>query len=201
MSSSKTTDEENKLHELFIRNNQRLNAIIKPLKQAKYECTASWSYFEKMLTVWAEDYGAVELNPDFQRGHVWTKEQQKHFIENVIRGVVTNASLTIQFNCPHWEDENFNGDLPKVITCIDGLQRLTAVSEFMKGNILPFGLTVADMNTSSFNVKNNYTFRFAMFDFKNKAELLDHYIDLNTCGTPHSSEEIARIKQMKLDLE
>lgn len=34
----------------------------------------------------------------------------------------------------------------------------------------------------------------AIHTFTRRADLLQHYLDLNTGGTPHSAEEIARVR-------
>jgi len=180
----------------YIANTAKLDAMIKPLRSASYEVDVQWTYFLKMLDGYAADYGAVELNPDFQRGHVWTMEQQRHFIENVLRGVVSSSGFLIQFNCPNWDHDIYEGDLPRGFQCIDGLQRLTAVELFLAGEVRPFGLTPDDLSNSAYAIVNRYRFRFAVHNFTRKADLLQHYIDLNAGGTPHSSAEIDRIRTM-----
>ena len=191
-----TTSKET-LRKTYTENTIRLVKIINPLPSATYECDCDFNYVEKMLARYEEDYGGLELNPDFQRGHVWTEDQQKHYIENILKGVVTTSGFLIQFNCPNWNDENYIGDLPKGFQCIDGLQRITAVRSFMKGETKPFGLSLKDLEISRFSTKGSaYRLRVAIFDFKYKKELIKHYLDLNTGGTPHSEQEITRVKQM-----
>jgi hypothetical protein len=182
----------------YIANTERLAKIIKPLSTARYECDCEWTYIAKHLAGWADDYGQVDMNPDFQRGHVWTKEQQIHFIENCLRGVVSSSGFLLQFNCPNWDEwDATESNLPQGFQCIDGLQRYTAVQEFLAGNVQPFGLTVADLHYSSFMIKTSYRFRIAVHTFKNKVELLDHYLAINTGGTPHSEAEIERVKALR----
>jgi uncharacterized protein with ParB-like and HNH nuclease domain len=149
-----------------------------------------------MLDAYKKDYGGLELHPDFQRGHVWTENQKHHFIENVLRGVVSTSGFLVQFNCPNWEDGSYTGDLPLGMECIDGLQRITAVLDFLKGSVRPFGFTVDDLAGSSFAIKSRFRFRVAIHNFSNRAELLQHYLDLNTGGTPHSKEEIDRVHKL-----
>lgn len=194
--ASKTREQEAEEHAKWLSNNDRLSAIIKPLSTARYECDSDWSYVNKHLAGWEEDYGGLELNPDFQRGHVWTKEQQLHYIENCLRGVVSSSGFVLQFNCPNWDDDSIT-DLPQGFQCIDGLQRLTAVQEFLKGNVKPFGFIPADLVFSSFAIKTSFRFRLAVHTFKTKVELLDHYLAINTGGTPHSKEEIERVKALR----
>jgi len=174
-----------------------LNAIVRPLAAANYEVDYDWRGCERMLQWLAEGTGQpVELVPDFQRGHVWTPGQQQHFIENVLRGVVSQAGLTIRFNAPSWEGSP-TGDLSSQVVCIDGLQRLTAVRGFIRGEVRPFGLAAEEFNDSGYRVlgpASRYRFRVAVHTFQQRADLLQHYLDINAGGTPHSEGEIARVR-------
>jgi hypothetical protein len=144
-----------------------------------------------------ECHGGFDLNPDFQRGHVWTIAQQQHFIENVLRGIVTQAGLSVQFNCPNWENFDYQGDLPPGLQCIDGLQRITAILNFLAGEIRPFGLTVRELDDSVYSMRRSiFRISFAVHHFESKSDLLKHYLDLNTGGTPHSQAEIDRVHAM-----
>ncbi|MEY2161403.1 DUF262 domain-containing protein [Rhodanobacter sp. FW106-PBR-LB-2-11] len=150
-----------------------------------------------MLTWLAEGSGApVELEPDFQRGHVWSTDQQRHFIENVLRGVVDQAGLALRFNAPAW-DHAPTGDLGATVQCVDGLQRLTAVRRFLAGEVKPFGLPVQVFDATPFQVtgaSNRFRFRVMVYTFQNRADLLQHYLDLNGGGTPHSDAELERVR-------
>ena len=63
--------------------NATLNAIVRPLSSPRYEVDIGLARLQQMLDNFSQDYGGLELEPDFQRGHVWLPAQQQHFIENV----------------------------------------------------------------------------------------------------------------------
>lgn len=171
-----------------------LVGIIRPLATAKWACDYGWDYLEKALEGFGEDYG-LNLEPDFQRGHVWTPEQQAHYIENVYRRVIPHEAMLIQFNCPHFEDWHYNGELPREMQIVDGLQRLTAVRKFLAGEVKPFGMSVEDFTGSSYDARRQlYRLRVAVHTFQNREDLLQHYLDLNTGGTPHAQSEIERVR-------
>lgn len=182
----------------YNRKNAELDAIIRPLPRAVYEVDMEWRYFIDGFEEWAADYGVLEMNPDFQRGHVWTPDQQRHYIENIMRGVVTSGGMHIQFNCPNWDNDKYEGDLPRGLQCIDGLQRITAVREYLEGRVKPFGLSLDEIKGSRYApVRGVYRFRVGIHAFEKKSELLAHYLALNAGGTPHSAEEIARVRAMQ----
>lgn len=175
-----------------------LEKIIRPLRTASYECDFDFRHLHKSLDDLASDWGGLDLNPDFQRGHVWSPDQQRHYIENILRGVVSTSGFLVQFNCPNWDDDQYAGDLPRGFQCIDGLQRITAVLGFMHGLVMPFGLTASELDNSRFSTRGaKYRLRVAVHNFQNKADLLQHYLDLNAGGTPHSMEEIERVMKMR----
>ncbi|MND11601.1 hypothetical protein D3C87_351270 [compost metagenome] len=177
--------------------NLRLTEIIRPISSAAWSSTYNFRNLESGLKSLAEDYGVLELNPDFQRGHVWTEEQQVRFIEASIRGLIPSACQVIQFNCPNWHHNN-TGILPDGFQCMDGLQRYTAINRFIKGEIRPFGLDVEDFYKTSFSPRDiNVT--IAVHCYTNKNELLRRYIDINTGGTPHHIDEISRVRAMITD--
>jgi hypothetical protein len=181
---------------------EELLAIIRPLPLAHYEVDTHWGMLDKTLAGLTEDYG-LEFDPDYQRGHVWTAAQRQAYVESVFRGAISTAGLTIQFNCPTFESRLLKADrdLPDGFQVMDGLQRLTAVREFMAGNVRPFGLTLDDLTGTSFSPKGmTYRLRFAVFCFQYKLDVLEHYLALNRGGTPHSDDEIARIIAMRDDL-
>ncbi|MEX6780468.1 DUF262 domain-containing protein [Pseudomonas aeruginosa] len=172
---------------------QHLLSIIKPLHAAKWHADYRWFDLERSITKLGEDYGGLELNPDFQRGHVWSVDQQEHFIANCLRGVVAASGFLIQFNCADWSDEDAESDLPKGLQCVDGLQRFTAVTEFVKGNVKPFGYTAQELLGTQFSPKKMYM-RVAIHAYTKRADLLSHYLALNAGGTQHSAEEIERVR-------
>lgn len=178
--------------------NETLKNIIRPIESPRYEIDIHLQRLFKMLEDFGRDYGGLDLQPDFQRGHVWTPAQQQHFVENLLRGVISTGGLTIQFNCPNWNDHGYRGELPVGLQCLDGLQRITAIKAWLEGQVKPFGLSLADLEGSRFDpMRMSYRLRFALYDFQTRDALLGHYLDINSGGTPHSEAEIARVQALR----
>ncbi len=177
-------------------NNEEIAALIRPLPNPVSTFDYEWINLEKVFDL----FSGVDLNPDFQRGHVWSKDQQRAYIENAMRRNLSPQAITLTFNAPDWHDEP-SGDLPANAVCLDGLQRITAVQRFMAGDVKPFGLSHADLAGSKYDpYRPNrlfYTFKIAVFSFQYRAEVLDYYLDLNGAGTPHSAEELARVRALR----
>lgn len=178
-----------------------LDALIRPLHSARSGCDYPFVEVEGALSRYERDYG-LNLLPDFQRGHVWNQAQQQHYIENIMRGVIPQGTLLIQFNAPHWDDDAYEGDLPREMQIIDGLQRLTAIRKFLAGEVRPFGLGLEDLEGSKYAINRSmWHVRFAFHTFGNKAELISHYLALNAGGTPHSASEIERVRNLLIVTE
>lgn len=178
--------------------NALLSALLRPLEQARYTCHIPVSHFHESVEKLSLDYGApVDMTPDFQRGHVWTLEQKKSFIKNVLRGAVPEAGFVVQFNCSNWDNYDYKGDLPLGFQCVDGLQRVTALREFMQDSFDIDGVLASDLEGSSFNLRRgSFNFVLQVFSFQSKKQLLAHYLDINSGGTPHSQAEIERVRKM-----
>lgn len=140
--------------------------------------------------------GGVEMDPDYQRGHVWTPAQRTAFCESFIRG---QASALLLFNCPsyHGALSERAGDLPKhLMQCIDGLQRFTALTDYASDKVAVFGgKFCSDFDQSPFDVRRQRA-QVRVYGLQSRAELLRFYIDLNSGGTVHSAEELTRVRAL-----
>ena len=127
------------------------------------------------------------MNPDFQRGHVWTRAQQIAFCEFQLRG--GNSGRTIYWNNPSW---NRGFDKPTVL--VDGKQRLTAVLAFLNNEIPVFAHYRKEYTDRTDMIR--VRFEFIVNDLQTRREVLQWYLDLNTGGTIHTSEEIEKVKKL-----
>jgi len=64
----------------------------------------------------------LNLNPDYQRAHVWTLEQQIAYVEYALQG--GEVGKNIIFNCP---DDEY---MARPFELIDGKQRLEAARSY-----------------------------------------------------------------------
>lgn len=184
--------------------------IIKPqnfgLPSETIEVSMSYlsKYLDDMNTIMP-----VELNPDFQRGHIWTQEQQIAYVENMFRGF--NTDRNIYFNQYGYHEIKENNkhliDHEKGVwgrfLCLDGLQRLTAVLAFTKNEFAIFDQQIlfqdilSDSRAKRKLLNQSMTnLRFNYFQFKTREEILTFYLALNSGGTPHTQEEIQRVQQL-----
>lgn len=162
--------------------------------QVNYPLTSLVRYIEEEI----EEMG-LQLNPGFQRGHVWTEEQQVAWLEYHLRG--GKSGNTIYLNNPFWT--SYRSPKPGEYSdyvCVDGLQRITAAQRFIHNEIKVFG-SYFDEYEDSLRLINDATMLLNVNDLKTEKEVLQWYIDMNAGGTPHTKTEIERVQRMLNELE
>jgi hypothetical protein len=121
--------------------------------------------------------------PLFQRDNdKWTLEQKIKFIENVILGFRTTIML---FTTKYIREKQ------SYSRCwiLDGLQRVTAVTEFIEGKFKVFNDTVDYAMFESLN--KMCLFGIQIYTFEDDIEAASFYIQMNK-GITHSEQDILR---------
>jgi len=164
-----------------------------------YQVNVDWEY----LLHWIDKHlqsgrgsAILDLNPDFQRGHVWNVKQQRKYVEYKMKN--GPGADVIYFNCIGWMDD-FRG--PFVI--VDGLQRLTAVTKFMKNKLRVFkglsddkvGFIHSDF-IGLMRLMRGCEFIINVNNLKNRKEVLTWYLEMNSGGTPHTKKELNKVKEL-----
>lgn len=173
---------------------KRFSDIPQFIRDGAWECNFDIEGVARWIKQEQEELG-LQLNPKFQRGHVWTEQQQIAFLEYFFRG--GKSGLVCYFNKPDWNDYVPEGVYNEYV-CVDGLQRITACLRFANNEIPIFGRYYKDFEDKP---RMKHTLRFNVNDLKTEKEVLQWYIDMNVGGTPHTSEEINRVKKMIEKLE
>ena len=167
----------------------KFNDIPQLTSYGNYNIHVQWASLLEWLESWEKEYN-FDLNPDFQREHVWTEAQQIAYIEYKLRGG-THADLLL-FNHPGWNSlSNFykHGGV-----LVDGKQRLNAVCRFMKDEIPAFDYRYSQytdrlrVHIARFTVHVN--------DLKTRKAVLQWYLELNAGGTQHTKKEIEKVKNL-----
>lgn len=155
--------------------------------RAGYDISVDWTDLERHLA--RDRVGSVPfiMEPDYQRGHVWSEEQQIAFVEYGLMG--GENSMVITTNCPGWMAD-FRGPYELV----DGLQRVTAVLRFMRNEIKAFGHYLREYEDRPRMTQG--CFRWRVCDLPTRAEVLKLYLLINSGGVVHSPEEIARVRAL-----
>lgn len=153
-----------------------------------YHVHQSWRDINHWLGRYIEEY-QLDIDPDFQRGHVWSEEQQIAYVEFGLRGGASGQHILT--NHPNWMGSKCTEG---PFQLVDGKQRLTAVRAFINNEITAFG-----------SYYNTFEDRMSFLDpsfilhvntLKTRAEVLQWYLEINSGGVVHTEEELARVRKL-----
>jgi hypothetical protein len=175
------------------RERMRFRDIPQLIDSGQWECNYGFESLVKVIEEWSNGIDTdvpLEMNPDFQRGHVWTEKQQIAFIESILRGGAKNARV-IYLNNPNWTKHH---DRPyKDFVCVDGLQRYTAIKKFINNEIKVFGCYYNEFED---RVRGICDMRVNVNDLPTRKDVLEWYIQFNSGGTIHTEEEIEKVRKL-----
>jgi len=153
---------------------------------ASYSVDHCLSFLPESVQKYVDEYG-LDLNPDFQRAHVWSKLQQSRYVEFLLKG--GRSSRDLYFNAKGWM-RDFKG--PFVI--VDGKQRLQACLDFMDNKVKVFdGLFFKDIEG---RMSLCLTLKFHINDLPTRLQTLKWYLDLNEGGVVHTSDELQKVRSL-----
>lgn len=128
--------------------------------------------------IYIEDFFTKSI-PDFQRdNNKWSTEMKVKFVENLLSGVNTEIKL-------------FRMDQDSDAQIIDGLQRLTAITDFMDSKFKVFGFSYDELKDTLSRFKTHFS--ISVYDFSDWAGVGKYYVDMNENIT-HSKEDIQKAK-------
>lgn len=126
------------------------------------------------------------LVPQFQRNNdKWTSQMKSSFVENLIKG---HRSDVMMYTTKDRYAENGYGSL----AILDGLQRLSALCDFVGGKIKAFGYSFQEL-TDARILNWSTTYGVSIYTFSNDIDAAVYYIQMNQNIT-HSASDIDRAK-------
>lgn len=158
--------------------------------RASYQVNVGWQYLEEYIqgqTSVPEGMAALDLDPDFQRAHVWTEAQQRTYIEYCLQGGEVGRRLT--FNCAGW---GITDKGPYVI--VDGKQRLEAIRKFMRSELKAFGQYYREFTGHLRIVTGDIV--WCVCALETREEVLQLYLNINAGGTPHTADELDKVRKL-----
>lgn len=138
-----------------------------------------------------EDYvkDGLNLDPDFQRCHVWSLEQRIRYLEFIISGGKTSSIL---FNCKGFS----NGQVNEFVI-VDGKQRLTTLLMFLNNEIPVFKkLDICDGLGYFYKDFDHLglTVSLGINELPTRALVLQWYLEINKGYIAHTKEEIEKVE-------
>ena len=79
----------------------------------------------------------IDLNPIYQRGYVWTKQQKNDYILNLFESKAEIRPVVVQYGAKDREDD--------LLEILDGKQRLSTLFDFIDNKVIVNGLYFKDL--------------------------------------------------------
>jgi len=174
----------------------KVNDIPRFINPPNYEIHSNWGYLEAQLEQWGKrnvdsNWLGLDLDPDFQRGHVWDEAKQIAYVEFCLKG--GQSSRQLLFNHPNWQ-----GSYVGEMILVDGKQRLEAARKFVRNELPVFdGSYLFNFDDPKRLLRSSDAhFVIKVNNLKTRKEILQWYLDLNTGGVVHTDEEINKVKEL-----
>lgn len=81
-----------------------------PFPAQKYQINVGFTFLEQQLQSMSEGH-SLELDPDFQRAHVWSEAQQSSYVEYLMQG--GPSARVIYWACEGWNSSSEEGPMAK----------------------------------------------------------------------------------------
>lgn len=129
---------------------------------------------------YVEEYG-LNLDPDFQRGHVWTMQQRLKYVEFILQGGKSNP---IYMNHEGWM-KSWNGEM----VIVDGKQRLTSLLMFLNDKFPVFKELDNPRNIGYYASEFDFIphdIPVVINDLEGKDKVLEWYLQINRGNIAHT---------------
>ena len=128
----------------------------------------------------------LNMNPPYQRGHVWTDEDKISLIKSVFSNVDIGKFVVVHLG--------YGGKYSYEI--LDGKQRLTALMEYYENRFPVMGKYYNELTRSDRYHFKDYIVHFAMIENATAEQKLRYFIMLNTGGVSVSEDHMFKVKRM-----
>jgi hypothetical protein len=158
-----------------------LATIKKYPRTSNYHVDVGLPYLASHVLHYIETY-ALDMNPPFQRSHVWNDAQRVAYIEHVLAGGMSGRDIYVNHSSWHI----LGKDVPSVL--VDGKQRLDALLKFVGGELAVFGgYHYNEIDNLRGHVSS---IRWHVNELPTMDEVIEWYLAINARGTPHTYEEL-----------
>jgi len=147
----------------------------------------SQRHLESVFYLLYRDVG-LDLNPDYQRGNVWSDEQKVSLIESIFKNIDIGKFTIIK--------RKYRKDFDFLYEVLDGKQRIIAVTEFFEGRFTYKGKRYQDLHPHDQYHFKSYAISYAEIEPLKDEQKYRYFLKLNTTGVPHDEEHLDKVREM-----
>ncbi len=132
--------------------------------------------------------------PDYQRGRVWTREQSEKWCGYVLSGAPLPSLMIREVNAL---DGGVRDEL------VDGQQRLAAIVDWLDGKIAAETWEGRRVTREHIGALRMLRLTIPVVAFPvgtSREDAITAYLAVNSGGTPHTADELARVRRTLSDL-
>jgi hypothetical protein len=141
------------------------------------------------------EFGGIDMDPDYQRGHVWSLSDKVALIKSIFENVDIGKFVFINRTYEHAVE---SGNFYEVL---DGKQRVTAILEFYENRFSHAGLYFKDLCRQDRIHFENYPISYCVVK---EGVLTDemkykYFLMLNVAGVPQDEKHIEYVRKLYLN--
>lgn len=149
-----------------------------------------FSYSSRHLNglLWSYYSSGIDLNPDYQRGNVWTPEQEYMLIDSIFKNIDIGKFTVIR--------RSFKERLSHYYEMLDGKQRTVALLRFYESRFRYKGRYFHELCARDQGHFENYIINYAETEPLTDEQKYRYFLKLNTSGKPVDPEHIKKVEKM-----
>jgi len=148
-----------------------------------------------LLRLMVDECG-IDLDADYQRGHVWNLNQKEALIDSIFKNVDIGKFTVIK---RPWGDNPNVPATPLLYEALDGKQRITAIYEFYTGKFTYKGKYFYELHPMDRHHFKEYGISYAESSGLTAEQKYRYFLKLNTTGTPIPEEHMNKVRKLWLE--
>jgi hypothetical protein len=149
-------------------------------------------HLESLLSTYYSGLSGLDLNPEYQRGNVWTDAQKIALIDSIFKNVDIGKFAVIR--------RPFSTDR-EVYEMLDGKQRFNAVREFYESRFKYKGKYFHELCPRDRGHFRDYSISYAETEPLTPEQKYRYFLKLNTTGTPVDPKHLKKVKELWEDVK
>lgn len=130
----------------------------------------------------------IDMNPDYQRGFVWSDEDKEKLLDSVFCGIDIGKFVLVTKD--NWLEDNVYYEI------LDGKQRLAALMDFYEDKITYRGHTFTQLSAKDRACFCNRIVSVAIAKDISRDAILRYFLALNRGGRVMDPEQIKKVEEM-----
>ena len=143
-------------------------------------------------------YFGVDMNPEYQRGNVWTEEQKVKLIDSIFNNINIGSFVFVE---KKWftDDQKVTSEMFEIL---DGKQRLTAIIDYVSSKFPYQGKYWHELSPYTRNQFESQGILVGEMKLNrkdkeyNRKRVIEQFVRLNECGTSMDKEILDKAKKM-----